>query len=440
VNALNARARAVAIATGAITGPDLAVIATRSASTRGQVEQRSWRSGDVLLAKKNDSRTRIGGETLRNGDRFRVLAADDTGGLVVADLRGRGTLTLPNAYLARHAEYGWAATIDGAQGATADIGIVLARAGLDREHLYVAMSRGRLENHVHTTPELATGDAGPHHHPTPATGTKAGAWPGSRPYPGPLAVGLAVDGQEPWPGSRQGVPAQGDAMTTSSPGVQLALPDLEAALAMLSRAVATSGRERAAHALLDPAVHAAREAAWAREEAARPRPAIPREHQRNLDALAGARARRDMAADHVARVRTELESRKAELERVPFWARKRRTTAEAAVRRSEGDLDRALTHLGSQDATVTLHAAAVDADTTQRDSDETQARRRRHQEWATWDSRDVKDPNAYTGPHDPRLHPAQPAQAHEPFAVSHGSPHHSRGRGYGYGRDHGISR
>ncbi len=97
-------------------------------------------------------------------DRFRVLAASDTGGLVVADLRGRGTLTLPGAYLARHTEYGWAATIDGAQGATADIGILLARAGLDREHLYVAVSRGRLENHVHTTPELATGDAGPHHH------------------------------------------------------------------------------------------------------------------------------------------------------------------------------------------------------------------------------------------------------------------------------------
>ena len=59
VNALSARARAVAITTGAVTGPDLAVVATRSASTRGQTEQRSWRAGDVLLAKKNDSRTRI---------------------------------------------------------------------------------------------------------------------------------------------------------------------------------------------------------------------------------------------------------------------------------------------------------------------------------------------------------------------------------------------
>jgi ATP-dependent exoDNAse (exonuclease V) alpha subunit len=139
VNALNARARAVAIATGTVTGPDLAVVATRSASTRGQTEARSWRAGDVHIAKRNDTRIAIGAETLRNGDRFRVLAASDTGGLVVADVRGRGTLTLPGTYLARHAEHGWAATIVGAQGATADIGIVLARSGLDREHLYVAI-------------------------------------------------------------------------------------------------------------------------------------------------------------------------------------------------------------------------------------------------------------------------------------------------------------
>ncbi len=152
-------------------------------------------------------------------------------------------------------------------------------------------------------------------------------------------------------------------MTSPSPGVQLSLPDLDAAIAMLARAVATSGRERAAHALLDPAVHAAREAAWAREEAARPRPTIPREHQRNQDALARARARRDAEAELVAFIRTELESRQAELERVPFWARKRRTTTEDAVRRTEGVVDRALTYLGSQDTTVTGLTAIVDADT-----------------------------------------------------------------------------
>ncbi len=420
VNALNARARAVAIATSAVTGPDLAVVATKSGSTRGQTEHRSWRAGDVLLAKKNDSRTRIGGETVRNGDRFRVLAAaPDGGGLVVADLRGRGTLTLPNTYLARHAEYGWAATIDGAQGATADVGIVLARAGLDREHLYVAMSRGRLENHVHTTPELATGDAGPHHHTTTATGTKAREWPGSRqPHP--------VRGQ-----------AGGKGTARPASAGQLALPDIDAALEMLARAVATSGRERAAHSLLDPAVQAAREAAWARYDAAQPRQ-IPPEHQRHRDDLEVARARRDTEAERVARVRAELESRRAELERVPFWARKRRTTSTEAVRRWEGDLDRALTWLGSQDATVTRLAAVVDADTTQHGLDEERARQRRYNTWAAWGTTDMYDPNPHTGKDDPRLEPAQPAWAQEPFTVDHDPPHRSHGRGYG--RDYGISR
>ena len=420
VNALNARARAVAIATGAVTGADLAIVATRSASTRGQTEARSWRAGDVLLAKKNDTRTRIGGDTLRNGDRFRVLAAaPDGGGLVVSDLRGRGTLTLPNAYLARHAEYGWAATIDGAQGATADVGIVLARAGLDREHLYVAMSRGRLENHVHTTPELATGDAGPHHHPTTPTGTNDRAWPGTRqPHP--------VHGQT----GGKGTPRPASAG-------QLALPDIDAALAQLARAVATSGRERAAHALLDPAVQAAREAAWARYDAAQPRQ-IPPEHQRHRDALKVARARRDAEADRVARVRAELESRRAELERVPFWARKRRTTAAEAVRHTEGDLDRAMNWLGSQDATVTRLAAVVDADTTQHGIDEARARQRRYNTWVAWGTTDMYDPNPHTGQDDPRLQPAQPAWAQEPFTVDHDPPHRSHARGHG--RDYGISR
>jgi ATP-dependent exoDNAse (exonuclease V) alpha subunit len=161
VNALNARARAAAVATGEVTRPALATIPSRTASTGGQVVARTWRVGDVLIAKRNNPNIHVGDDTLRNGDRFRVAAAA-ADGLVVQDLHGRGTAILPAAYLARHAEYGWASTIDGAQGATADVGIVLARAGLDREHLYVAMTRGREENHVHTTPEVANGDAGPH--------------------------------------------------------------------------------------------------------------------------------------------------------------------------------------------------------------------------------------------------------------------------------------
>jgi len=189
--------------------------------------------------------------------------------------------------------------------------------------------------------------------------------------------------------------------------------------------------------LLDPAVQAAREAAWARYDAAQPRQ-IPPEHRRHRDALEVARARRDSEAERVARVRAELESRRAELERVPFWASKRRTTAAEAVRRWEGDLDRALTWLGSEDASVTRLAAVVDADTTQRGIDEERARQRRYNTWAAWGTTDMYDPNPHTGKDDPRLQPAQPAWAQEPFTVDHDPPHRSHGRGYG--RDYGISR
>ena len=140
VDALNHRARTVAIADGAVTGPVLARAAGRD-----------WQVGDLLRARRNDRRLPVGDTHVRNGDRFRVLAATPDGGLVVDDLTGRGRTELPAGYLHRHATYGWASTIDGAQGATTDIGILLARPGLDREHLYVAMTRGRHANHVHVT-------------------------------------------------------------------------------------------------------------------------------------------------------------------------------------------------------------------------------------------------------------------------------------------------
>ena len=86
--------------------------------------------------------------------------------MIVEDLTGRGRAVLPADYLSKHADHGWASTIDAAQGATADVGIVLVRPGMDREHLYVAMARGGHGNHAYITPNLATEDD--HHgHPSP---------------------------------------------------------------------------------------------------------------------------------------------------------------------------------------------------------------------------------------------------------------------------------
>ncbi|MGQ0843171.1 MAG: hypothetical protein ACT4QF_03445 [Sporichthyaceae bacterium] len=59
----------------------------------------------------------------------------DAAGLRVEHLdRGEGAF-LPAAYVAVHGEYGWATTVTAAQGATVDVGLVLVRPGIDREHL-----------------------------------------------------------------------------------------------------------------------------------------------------------------------------------------------------------------------------------------------------------------------------------------------------------------
>jgi conjugative relaxase-like TrwC/TraI family protein len=151
VTQLNLRARSRLIASGELIGRDVTI------------GGRHWQPGDVLRARRNDRTVRIGDRFLRNGDRFRVVVAHSSG-LVVDSLDEPTRGFLPTRYVERHADYGWASTIDGAQGATADIGILLARPGIDREHLYVGMTRGRRSNHVYVVADIAED----HHHLGPS--------------------------------------------------------------------------------------------------------------------------------------------------------------------------------------------------------------------------------------------------------------------------------
>jgi hypothetical protein len=154
VDALNLRARAGEQAAGRISGP----------GTR--IGDRDWQTGDLLRTRRNDRRLAVGEGHVRNGDRYRVISGDPTG-LLVEDTAGRGRIHLPTEYVAHHGEYGWAVTVDAAQGATVDVGILLARPGLDRERLYVAMTRGRETNHAYITVEPTT-EADHHAPPSPA--------------------------------------------------------------------------------------------------------------------------------------------------------------------------------------------------------------------------------------------------------------------------------
>lgn len=148
VTQLNAQARARLIAAGAVHGPVL---------LDANLE---WRAGDLLRATHNDRQLVLGDGHVRNGDTFTVLARARDGGLQVRHHASGEQTALPASYVREHAVYGWASTIDSAQGATVDLGLLLARPGLDRQHLYVGITRGRIANHVH----LAPGEIGEEHH------------------------------------------------------------------------------------------------------------------------------------------------------------------------------------------------------------------------------------------------------------------------------------
>jgi len=299
VDALNTRARTAAVADGHITGPTV---------TAG--DGKEWQAGDLLRTRRNNRSLPLGDSHVRNGDRLRVLGPgpDSTAGeqgLIVEDLAGRGRTVLPADYLAEYCEYGWASTIDAAQGATADVGIVLVRPGMDREHLYVAMTRGRHGNHAYLTPDPTSDDEHDHGHGRPPV------------RPVPTGADVTARGQE---ATRE-----------------------EQARRVLEAALATSGTQDAAHTALTTAraaaVTAARQAATIKaaqdavtrarqSEAARtPTPA----HTTDLQRLRMLQQQREqLTRQHQDTARAARQTR-AELEGSPRWARTRRRDLTATL-------------------------------------------------------------------------------------------------------------
>jgi ATP-dependent exoDNAse (exonuclease V) alpha subunit len=158
VDQLNALAKTAAQQSGQSHGPQVLV------------GEKSFQAGDVIRTKRNNRAITLGETYVRNGDRYTILATTEDGGLLVDDRGARGATVLPPAYVAEHVEHGWATTIDGAQGGTTDIAILLARPGIDREHLYVGLTRGREENHAYLAPAVDDD----HAHPTAGdTGARA---------------------------------------------------------------------------------------------------------------------------------------------------------------------------------------------------------------------------------------------------------------------------
>jgi ATP-dependent exoDNAse (exonuclease V) alpha subunit len=104
------------------------------------------RVGDQIATRRNDPNLRTDqGEKVRNRLTWTVAGVAEDGALTV-EHTDRGQVALPARYVAEHVELGWAVTGYGNQGDTVDVGVAVLEPGTNRNHAYVAMTRGRHTN------------------------------------------------------------------------------------------------------------------------------------------------------------------------------------------------------------------------------------------------------------------------------------------------------
>jgi conjugative relaxase-like TrwC/TraI family protein len=116
--------------------------------------------GDTLVTRNNDRRLRLGAnDWVKNGDRWTVHDVHRDGSLAVRHQRTGRPVTLPADYVAAAAELGYACTIHGAQGITADTVHGLATGEETRQQLYTMLTRGAGANHLYLQ---VIGDGDPH--------------------------------------------------------------------------------------------------------------------------------------------------------------------------------------------------------------------------------------------------------------------------------------
>jgi conjugative relaxase-like TrwC/TraI family protein len=143
VTQLNQRARADLILDGAITPGREAELHDGTRLTRG----------DRIITRRNDRRLRSknGQAYVRNGDRWTVAHVSRDGSITIRPEGRRfgGAMVLPAAYVAEHVDLGYAITAHRAQGVTTDTSHVVVTGTTTRENFYVAMTRGRHENHAY---------------------------------------------------------------------------------------------------------------------------------------------------------------------------------------------------------------------------------------------------------------------------------------------------
>ena len=116
--------------------------------------------GEQVITRRNDRRYRISAtDWVKNGDRWTVLAAGADGSLTVRHARHGRVLTLPRTYVIASTELGYATTVHGAQGVSADTMHGVAIGTECRQQLYTMLTRGRQANHLYLQ---VVGDGDPH--------------------------------------------------------------------------------------------------------------------------------------------------------------------------------------------------------------------------------------------------------------------------------------
>jgi AAA domain len=106
--------------------------------------------GDVISTRTNDRRLRMSAaDWVKNGDRWTVTHVSREGALIVRHNRSHYTVKLPADYVRESTGLGYATTIHGAQGVSADTTHGLLTGQESRQQLYTMLTRGRHANHLY---------------------------------------------------------------------------------------------------------------------------------------------------------------------------------------------------------------------------------------------------------------------------------------------------
>lgn len=144
----------------------------QSAATVTLADGLTASAGDWVATRKNARwlRTTTHGAWVKNGHRWIIRTVHDDGSITVVPLRGAATpVRLPARYVTTSTTLGYASTINAAQGMTAGgrdaegTCHIVGSDRLSRQQLYVALTRGRTENHLY----VSTAEADPHRILTP---------------------------------------------------------------------------------------------------------------------------------------------------------------------------------------------------------------------------------------------------------------------------------